>query len=448
MTESSTLSKKRVLGAIAKSLVFWILFYFVILQISVLLGWNTIHPTVTHIVIKNISVPVETGEPEVVIEEKTEIEKTTLNDGFRKHSEYLRNGFEELHNDQIVALKDLQANLDTLHTNTNKHVDYPAEAESSSESISIISLSNLLKQHKISHLDDNTLQTLLDKSLEELRSIIFSSSNDRKSSSNIRELLLSPEDFVRENDDDEITNNNKKEEAHSKCPPPPPIVTRSSNLDEIISKFRHVLIKQTKQMDLDGKLNTNPIRIALEKRLDDPLPSCVDEQLEEAFMLPEETDEDEDTDVGTSDVNNETEQVVCLLEMDLTAMINLAMKNPAKKEDNLRTHVKELDDSVDIIFDAPLFSEFKQKRRQQQPPTNLRQVLDSDWFFGISTKCLDFLIDRLSGYFDILDNAIDNLAGSSDDAPVGRILTSNVFPLTKRIPFPNSIAQLYKNKKE
>lgn len=413
-------TQKSLIGAFTKGLLSWILFYFFILVLLILDGWSRIHPTVTKEVIEKIEVPVKSKEAEVVVQEVKNV--ILLDDKSKDRNEYLVNGLLEAQKNQADLLSDLDARLSSLLHNTNQSIEYPKSDGKSQESVSTDSISKLLKHKSLSQINEKTLIGLLDKSLEELATVI-----ETNSALNLQELFAF--DFIRD----------KRETIESSDCPAPPVVARQSDLQESIGKFHRSLIQKRKEKSPDQWLNLDSVRTSFESGLEAPLPTNIQEQVNMALEPPSPPEEIEPAQSG-----NETDQV-CLLEEDLIAMVDLALSNPADLQNSLPAYVKELDDS-DLILDAALPRPMTSAQEKRASPVNLRQVLDSEWFLDTSTRFFDSIVDWTSGYHDGFDDAVDRLAGSGD-ASIGRILVSRIMKWAGEVPLPDRLVELREKEK-
>lgn len=412
---AKTQKSKSFIGAFTRGLLSWFFFYLFILLLLILDGWSRIHPTITKEVIEKVDVPVIGKPSEAIVKEVKDV--IALDDESKGRSDLLINGLVEAQEAQAGLLSDLDTRLKSLFHTTNQPTDYPKPDSKSRESSSMDSISKLLKQKSLSQINEKTLTALLDKSLEELAAAIATGTT-----TDFQELFEM--DFTRD----------KGEKIQSSECPSPPVVARLSDLQDTIGKFRRSLIQKRKEKSPDQWLNMDSVRASFEDGLKAQLPSNVQAQVDAALEPPATPEEKAPTQIG-----NETDRV-CLLEDDLIAMVDLALKNPADLQNSLPAYVKELDDS-ELILDAILPPQPTSSQKVRASPVNLRQVLDSEWFLDTSTRFFDSIVDWTSGYHDELDNAVDNLAGSGNGS-IGRILVSRFLKWAGEVPLPDRVVEL------
>eukprot|EP00547_Thalassionema_nitzschioides_P002359 CAMPEP_0194200444 /NCGR_PEP_ID=MMETSP0156-20130528/1045_1 /TAXON_ID=33649 /ORGANISM="Thalassionema nitzschioides, Strain L26-B" /LENGTH=411 /DNA_ID=CAMNT_0038925439 /DNA_START=56 /DNA_END=1288 /DNA_ORIENTATION=+ len=409
---AKTQKSKSLIGAFTGGLLSWIFFYLFILLLLILDGWSRIHPTVTKEVIEKVDVPVQSKDAEVLVREVKDF--LVLDDKSKNRNDLLMNVLLEAKEAQAGLLSDLETRLESLFHNIDQPSDYPKPEIESREPTSTDAISKLLEQESLSQMNEKTLMALLDKSFEELTAAI-----EKNATTGLQELFAM--DFTRD----------KGGKVESSDCPSPPVVARLSGLQDTIGKFRRSLNQKRKEKSPDQWLNMDSVRTSFEDGLKAQLPSNVQAQVNTALEPPVTLDEKTPTQIG-----NETDRV-CLLEDQLIAMVDLALKNPANLQNSLPAYVKELDES-EIILDAVLPPPPTSLKNARAIPVNLRQVLDQEWFLDTSTRFFDSIIDWTSGYHDGLDNAVDKLAGSGD-ASIGRILISRFLKWAGEVPLPDRL---------
>jgi hypothetical protein len=410
----------KIIPAIVKASLYWILFNFFLSQFFVAYHWSDFHPIeirqiTKETVIEKLLDPVI--EEEIVVVEVKQTTETLViypDDSSLEFSRKARSEIPHLLQNQAHYLNTLKSKVDLLKQISQQQTIFPEPSHKPIEETEALSI--LLAQPTLRTIESESLLEILKLVQEEIDFAIQSDA-----SSSLLKLLL------------ELNYPRSSISDIPKSCPSPPSGARASDLQSSIEVLRQTLMYMTSGSSIHQSMQ----QIQFQEIIKLPLPQSTLEK----FSIIDAEDETVELSIVT-----EEEDRRCLLEEDFIDMVELAIqKSPADLQSALTSLVKDLDPETQLILDALLPPPLTEGRLSRRPasPTNLRQVLNSELFIYGSTNLIDSLVDWSSGYNDGLDSVIDSLMQQNGDQSVGRVLVTQLLQVAGNIAVPKAFVDLH-----
>lgn len=411
--------------AIIKAALLWVLLHVALSQCFVAYHWNDYHPTVVQQIVKEVIVerilePV-IEEEIVVVQVQPEVPKETItvDPQIKNRNQQLLDELQKSIERHAAQLSDMESRVNLVRYNSKQPTAYPITADP----INIYdfnALRTLLLLPTLANADVEWLNNAWTAALKEIDLAI----NTQTANDLLKSFLTW--DFQRI----------QASEVPSNCPIPP-TGARESDLRALMGTIKYALGDQRKGRSI-GRL-LKQIKVQEFMALPLVLPESLDDNLEY---------HDDTEDVVPVDVAPPEQDRTCLLEEDLVDMVDFALQRaPEELQVALTQFVKQIDPDSDLILDAllpPPSTLVDALPTRPASPTNLRQVLNTEWLYYGSTKLIDAIVDWTSGYHDGIDAALDSLIQKyPGDDSVGRILVSYLLHMAGKIPVPQPIVTIY-----
>jgi hypothetical protein len=417
-----------ILVAIIKAALLWGLLNVAVSQCFVVYHWNDYHPIVVQQIVKEIIVekilePVIEEEIVVVpVHPEVQKEPITLDPHIKNRNQQLLQDFQKSIDHHADQLREMKSRVNLVQHNSKQPTIYPKMVDP----INIYDFSALRTLLVLPTLANADMDWLNHAWTTALREVDLALST--KTAMDLIKAFLTW-DFQRI----------QASEVPSNCPVRP-TGARASDLRALMGTVHHALGDQRKGRSI-GRL-LEPIKVQEFMSLPLVLPESLDDA---GVEYPDDTQEDR---LAPGDAAAPPDQDrMCLLEEDLVDMVDFALQRaPAELQLALTEFVKQLDPDSDLILDAllPPPSTLGSLPTRPASPTNLRQVLNSEWLYYGSTKLIDALVDWTSGYHDGIDAALDSLIQKHPgDDSVGRIVVSHLLHMAGKIPVPQPIVNIY-----
>ena len=397
--------KSSVVSAAFRALAAWLALYVVVSQILVISKWNS-SPAVAQedvvVVVKDS--PLEEKVVETIVPPKR------LDAEQKRKIQIIENMFVDIKQAEARHQQLVAATEEKLQLMRERSMQPLLTGESpSSESLvspKLTFLENLLKRPTLSTATESQLLHLSEQVMEEVN--VIAASNASIDWDQVAAVLTARYERAKEQD------------IARECP------AHVSSIPDHLARESH-FYQKVQQIEALSKQRAQNLPL-LSKEED--MMRLLQERIEE---LPEQEEEETQDDgrlcVSTQDIEDMVDEGFNALQRRLDLRRVLTKYVLASWPD-----VNKTDLILDAVLDPP-----RPKEVAGKDTVNLRHVIDTP-LLKETAKWVDAVVDQLSGYNDMVDQFVDNLA--AEGPTVGHVLVSNVQALAGKVEVPKVASKI------